>query len=261
MIYVIIFATGIAVLFGLILAIASKKMQPSEDELTKKIKEVLPGRNCGGCGFANCTEYAKAAAKDPSLVGKCVLADEGINKKLSELTGSNINSDKKTAEVMCRGESYEKAHYKGVSSCKAALLLGNFKACSFGCLGLGDCVIACEYNAIEIIDGVAVVDENKCVGCGRCAKACPQGLIKITPSKNVITVKCSSTKDKKTKAKECKNSCIGCGMCLKVCPTEAIKIENDLAIIDHEKCTHCGACAKKCPRGVIQNKSNLKNNN
>lgn len=258
MIWIIIFSAALAIAFGFILAFASKKMQKNENELVKKIKEALPDKNCGGCGYANCEEYAKALANDTSLIGKCVLGGDELNNKLSEITGSTCKSTNQLrAVVFCSGGSEEKAEYRGIRSCKAAKQLGGFKSCPSACYGFGDCINVCEYDAIAIKDGVALIDENKCVACGKCLKKCPQGIIQLVPCSQKTVVKCSSKEAKKNKAKQCKNGCIGCGICARACPVQAIEIKDDLAIIDYEKCTQCGLCAKKCPRGVIESKNNL----
>ena len=122
----------------------------------------------------------------------------------------------------------------------------------YGCMGYGSCVNVCEYDAIHIVNGIAVVDKDKCVACGKCVKACPKGLIELIPYDNKYHVQCNS-RDKGVEVnKVCSTGCIGCSLCVKACPKEAVKVEDFLAKIDYEKCVNCGLCAGKCPKKIIQ---------
>ena len=144
--------------------------------------------------------------------------------------------------------------YQGLSTCKAAKqLFGGLNACTHGCLGLGDCQAACPYGAINVCNGVAVVDRELCVGCGICAKQCPNSVIRIAPAKNKVVVQCNSKDTGAKTRKACSNGCIACKKCEKVCKFEAIKVEDNHAFIDPEKCKNCGLCAKECPTGAIIN--------
>ena len=125
--------------------------------------------------------------------------------------------------------------------------------CKYGCLGLGDCTRACNFDAIKICDGVAVVARDLCTGCGACASACPKHVIRIAPAKNKVVVQCHSEDKGAVTRKACSNGCIACGKCTKVCKFEAITVENNHAYIDPEKCKNCGLCAKECPTGAINN--------
>ena len=144
--------------------------------------------------------------------------------------------------------------YQGLSTCSAAKqLFGGLNVCSHGCLGLGDCQAACPYGAIQVCDGVAVVNRDMCVGCGICANTCPNRVIRIAPAKNKVIVQCHSTDPGAKTRKACSNGCIGCKKCEKACKFDAVKVENNLAMIDPEKCKNCGLCAKECPTGAIIN--------
>ena len=144
------------------------------------------------------------------------------------------------------------AEYDGLESCTAASLLnGGGSSCRFGCLGLGDCRAVCDYGALELCNGVAVIDPEKCVACGKCEKACPKGLIRLAPVKAMAVVRCSSCDKGKDTMQSCKVGCIGCMKCQKTCEYGAITVQNGLALVDPEKCTGCGKCAEACPRHII----------
>ena len=125
---------------------------------------------------------------------------------------------------------------------------GGPKGCNYGCLGEGTCVKACPFDAIHIVNGVAVVDKEACKACGKCVAACPKHLIEIVPYDQKHLVQCSSKDKGKDVMSVCSVGCIGCKMCEKICKFDAVKVENNIAHIDPEKCIGCGACAAKCPK-------------
>lgn len=259
----IIIAIVVVVLIGLIasciLSYASKVFYVPVDERVTQMLDVLPGANCGGCGFAGCSDYATALAEDPDLaVTKCPVGGAAVAAQLGEILGKSAEmGDKQIAVVMCNGTSdavKSLMQYKDIKTCKAAKnLFGGMNACPFGCLGLGDCEAACDFDAIRVINGVAMVDKEACTSCGACATACPNSLIRISPAKNMVIVKCHNTEKGGVARKECANACIGCMKCQKTCKFDAITIENNLAYIDPDKCKNCGMCAKECPTGAIHN--------
>ena len=242
-----------------ILSFASKVLFVPVDERFPKLRAALPGANCGGCGFAGCDDYANALIENPDLaVTKCPVGGEGCANQLAEILGKVAEAGpKQVAVVMCNGTKdavKPLLTYNDIKTCKAAKnLFGGMNACPYGCLGLGDCEAACDFDAIHIKDGLATVDLKKCVACGACATACPNGLIRISPEKNVVIVKCNNHDKGAAARKQCDNACIGCMKCTKVCKFEAIKVENNCAFIDPEKCKNCGLCAKECPTGAIHN--------
>lgn len=242
-----------------LLVFASKVFYVAVDERVTQVREVLPGANCGGCGFAGCDDYANALVADEDLsCSKCPVGGADLAEKLAEIMGKSADAgEKQIAVVQCNGtKDAVKAllTYKDIPTCKAAKsLFGGMNACPFGCMGLGDCVAACDFDAIEVKDGVATVNKDKCVACGACATACPNSLIRISPAKNVVIVRCHNTEKGAQARKECDNACIGCMKCVKVCKFDAIKVENNLAYIDPDKCKNCGLCAKECPTGAIHN--------
>lgn len=164
-------------------------------------------------------------------------------------------SEEKVARVLCGGcceKAADKYEYRGVSDCVAASkLAGGQKKCNFGCLGYGTCAKACKFGAIQIVDGIAVIDEEKCTGCGMCKKVCPKNVIELLP-KDKLFVACRSTRTGKETVSECSAGCIGCKICEKNCPFAAISVNNNFAKIDYDKCKSCGICAEKCPKKVIK---------
>lgn len=257
-IFPVMLVSGIGLIAGLILAIASAIMAVPNDEITEKIKDVLPGANCGACGFSGCEGYAKALSSGSAKTGLCAPGGSKTAESISKILG--VKSEKieyKTALVKCSGtydNTRNKMIYQGIESCKAAAkLYGGASSCSYGCLGLGDCVKSCKYGAITICNGVAIIDPKKCKGCSMCITSCPKGLIKFVPLKMQSVVRCSN-RDKGAKTKKaCDVGCIGCMRCTKVCEFDAIKVENHVAMINPYKCTGCGKCIEICPQECIQN--------
>ena len=250
---------ALGLVFAVILTIASKIFYVHVDETVQNVRAELPGANCGACGYAGCDQYAKALAADPSIgTGKCLVGGDPLSEVLAGILGVEAeDSIESVAVVGCTGNNCAvkpMMEYQGVSSCAAAKqLFGGFSSCKYGCLGLGDCVNACQYNAIHICDGVAVVDRTACKGCGMCAKVCPGKIIKVVPDTYKVLVNCSNPENGAKVRKVCENGCIGCKKCEKTCKFDAIHVENNLAVIDYEKCKNCGACAKECPTGAIVN--------
>ena len=164
--------------------------------------------------------------------------------------------NKQVAFVKCAGtcdKAKSKYKYAGNEDCVSAMSVpgGGPKACSFGCTGFGSCVKVCDFDAIHVINGVAVVDKEKCVACGKCVATCPKSLIELVPYAAPHKVQCSSKEFGKAVKEVCSAGCIGCKMCTRVCEADAITVENNIAKIDYSKCTGCGKCAEKCPAKII----------
>lgn len=257
----ILFATltvgVLGLVFGALLGIASRIFKVEKDEKYSRVMEVLPGANCGGCGFAGCSQFAEALVAGTATFSGCGAGGEKVSEEISKIMGlDNSSFQKKVAYVNCAGcdgVAKDKYVYNGLSDCLAASkLLNGHKQCSYGCLGLGSCASACRFGAIKIENGIAMVDTSLCTGCGVCVKACPKGLISLINENEKYRVKCMN-KDKGAVAKNaCDVSCIGCKICEKNCPDEAISVNSFLAEINPEKCTGCGTCAEKCPRNTIE---------
>lgn len=253
---------AIGLISAVILYAASKKFAVYEDPRIGQVAEVLPQANCGGCGYPGCSGFAAACVKAGSLEGKlCPVGGQPTMEKVAAILGLEATaSEPKVAVVRCNGTCANRPRittYNGVRSCAIAhATYGGETGCSFGCLGCGDCVSACQFDAIHINPetGLSEVDENKCTACGACSKACPRNIIEIRPkgkNNRRVVVMCVN-KDKGAVAnKACSASCIGCGKCVKVCPFEAITLENNLAYIDPAKCKSCRKCEMECPKGAI----------
>ena len=258
---------GLGLVFGLVLAAASKVFYVETDPRLDQLNECLPGANCGGCGFAGCGAYAEAVLKGEAPVGKCASGGNEAAKAMAAIMGVEAGEvTRKVALVRCSGaRTYDaegnltkgakmKAHYEGFHDCLAASKVGGSGplSCKFGCLGYGSCTRVCKYGAISVKNGVAVVDEDLCVGCMACAQVCPRKVITaVEPDRNVV-IGCNSLAKGAVTNRACTIGCIGCGKCMKTCPSGAITITNNLAQIDYSKCTNCGECAKVCPKGLIK---------
>lgn len=249
-------------LFGAVLSYASKKFEVYVDPKVEQTIELLPGANCGGCGFAGCAALAEAIVTKGAAVSLCPVISSINRKKIEENLGLNKNSDSskkpivKAALVKCNGrdsDEYKKFEYMGVPNCQAAVLVQNGPwLCPHRCVGLGSCVAACAFDAIKIgPHHLPEVDEDKCVACGKCVLACPKQLIEMVDKEQAVHVKCNSIQKGADTRKVCQVGCIGCGLCKKVCAYDAIVIENNLAHIDYDKCVNCGACVAVCPQKTI----------
>ena len=246
----------IGIIAAIILAVAAKFFAVPVDEKVVELRNALPGANCGACGCAGCDEYAEKMAKGEAPPNLCVPGGANAAKACASILGTDAGETvEKRAYVKCRGncEAAKKTmDYKGGMSCKELVsFYGGDKACEFGCLGMGDCVEACEFDAIRVIDGVAVVNKDNCVGCGACAKACPKGVIELGVADKDFFVACNNKNMGYYAKKDCSNACIGCKICEKSCPAGAVKVKDFLAHIDKELCTNCGKCFENCPTGAI----------
>lgn len=255
----------VALISALILWVVSKKFAVKEDPRLAQVGEVLPQANCGGCGFPGCSAMADAcvkAADKGSLEGlSCPVGGQPCMEKIAAILGLQAEkSAPKMAVVRCNGTCDLRprtTQYDSVKSCKIANTTGKGEtACAYGCLGCGDCVEACQFEAIHMNPqtGLPEVDKDKCTACGACAKACPRHIIEIRQvddQKATMVVQCMN-KDKGAQAKKaCAAACIGCMKCQQVCGSDAITIDSFLAYIDPVKCTQCRACEEVCPQGSI----------
>ncbi|MCF0106593.1 MAG: RnfABCDGE type electron transport complex subunit B, partial [Holdemanella sp.] len=214
--------------------------------------------NCGGCGYPGCDGLAAAIALGKASVNACPVGGQAVADKVAEIMGLEAaKSVKKVAYVKCAGNcdaAKFNADYTGLEDCRAATVLpgGGTKACRYGCKGLGTCVKACQFDAIHIINGVAVVDRNKCVACGKCIEVCPNNLIEIIPDSADFMVTCSSQSRGKAVKDVCSNGCIGCTLCTRKCDHGAITMQGNVAHINQDECVECGACVMACPSRIIR---------
>ena len=248
---------GTGLLIAILLGIASEKFKVPVDEKEVAIRAELPGNNCGGCGYAGCDGLAKAIANGEAPVNGCPVGGAAAAEKISAIMGVEAGEFvKKVAFVKCAGtceKASDKYQYSGVQSCIEAMNVPGAgpKGCEFGCMGFGSCVKACPFDAIHVVDGIAVVDKEACKACGKCIAACPKHLIELIPYEQKTFVRCNSNAKGKVQLTICQAGCIGCRLCEKNCEAGAITVTNFLAHIDADKCTECGVCVEKCPRKII----------
>ena len=253
---------AIGLIAAVVLFAASKKFAVYEDPRIAQVSEVLPGANCGGCGFPGCSGMADALVKGAdagSLEGLfCPVGGAETMGKVADLLGMAIaNSEPMVAVVRCNGTCEHRpriVEYAGLRTCAAMHTCGAGEtACGFGCLGCGDCEAACQFDAIHVNPdtGIPEVDEDKCTSCGACVKACPRHIIELRkkgPKGRRVFVSCVN----KDSMKACKVSCIGCGKCEKECPFGAITVEGNCSYIDFNKCRLCRKCVTVCPTKAIR---------
>ena len=263
---IVIWTIAVIALLGLVLAlvlyIVADRFKVEEDPRIDEVEKVMPGANCGGCGFAGCRAFADAAVKAPNLDNNyCPVGGNDVMKKVAAILGYEVKEKAPMVAVgRCNGSCEARPRineYGGYASCrvKAALYAGD-TACAFGCLGCGDCVAACAFGAISMdpATGLPVVDESKCTACGACAKACPKSIIEIRPKGPRgmrLYVSCLNRDKGPAAKKACASACIGCGICAKTCTHGAITVENNVAYIDPAKCKLCRECEAVCPTGAI----------
>lgn len=254
--YAVAVLGALGALLGLLLAFASRVFAVKTDERLDALLEVLPGANCGGCGFAGCSAYAGAILEGTAKPTSCCVGGPEVAEKLAKIMGVELGQNLRlTALVKCSGgtRALKKYSYEGLDSCLAAMRTGGGpNECKYGCVGLGSCVKVCQFGALFINEyGVAQVEHEKCTGCLQCVSACPKGIITPVPYTADCNVICSSKERGGILRKICEIGCLGCHICEKTCRFDAIHVVDNLATIDYDKCTGCGECAEKCPRHLI----------
>jgi Na+-translocating ferredoxin:NAD+ oxidoreductase RNF subunit RnfB len=247
---------------AIILYFISQKFKVFEDPRIDQIMEVLPGANCGGCGFAGCRNFAESMVVAESFDGiYCPAGGSDVMTNVASILGKEVSETMPlTAVLKCNGTPEHRAKttiYEGVGMCRIEHnLYSGDTDCSYGCLGMGDCVVVCKFDALKMdpVTNLPVVDEDNCVACGACVKECPRNLFELrkkAPKYRKIYVACSNCDKGGPAKKACSVACIGCGKCVKVCKYEAITMENNLAYIDSVKCKLCRKCVEECPTNAI----------
>jgi electron transport complex protein RnfB len=241
----------IGVACGAALAAAAKFLAVEEDPRVVEAEAATPGANCGGCGYAGCADYAKAVVLNGAAIDLCAPGGEATIKGLAQLMGLDASAKaREVAMVMCGGNNHKakvKHLYNGVADCKAAHVVGGGdKLCRHGCLGYGSCASACPVDAIEIVDGLAIVHAELCIGCGKCIRTCPRVIIKMIPAAAEVHVVCNSKDKGPFVKKACSVGCIGCRICTKL-TGEAIKMDGFLAVVDYSQSIEDDVAVQKCP--------------
>ncbi|MBN1892395.1 MAG: RnfABCDGE type electron transport complex subunit B [Clostridiales bacterium] len=247
---------GAALLLGFLIIIISNIFKVPRNEKKEALMDALPGANCGGCGFPGCEGYADYLLKPGADTGLCSVGGAECAREIAAILGTEaVEPEKKLVVLHCQGtheHTSPRYEYLGTQSCHAAHnLLGGPGSCTYGCLGFGDCVAACAFDALCICDGIVHVDREKCTGCGQCVKACPKNLLQLLPASATVAVRCSNEWPGAQTRKFCNIGCIGCRRCVKECPVDAISMKGSLAVIDQSLCIHCGACVDVCPTKAI----------
>jgi len=252
----------IALAGAVILYFVAQKFMVVEDPRIDEVQALLPAANCGGCGFAGCRNFAEALVQADTFEGlNCPVGGGTVMASIADLLGkAPAVADPQVAVLLCNGSPENRSktnNYDGVPRCiiSHSLYIGETD-CSYGCMGYGDCVSSCTFDAIHIdqSSGLPVIDDSKCVACGACVKACPRNLIELrkkAKKDRKIYVACSNCDKGGPARKACSVACIGCSKCFKFCEFDAITIKNNLAYIDAKKCTFCRKCVAECPTGAI----------
>lgn len=248
---------------SVVLSVASRVFYVEEDPRVEAVSEALPGANCGGCGFAGCDAYAAAVIQDPSVsAGLCCAGGPEVAAKVAELAGKAAGSAEPQISfrrcVKDEGKVKKKYEYQGLDSCAAsAQLQDGPDACKYSCLGFGDCVKVCNFNAMYLEGGLVRIDPEKCVACGACVGVCPNKILEMIPRRARVQVFCSTLDKMKDVMNVCEAGCINCGKCVKKCPANAISNAEGNIRIDHVACLAYGpdceeACVEACPRSILR---------
>ncbi|HOK81903.1 MAG TPA: RnfABCDGE type electron transport complex subunit B [Clostridia bacterium] len=255
----VVILTSLATVFAVVIVFVNKKLAVQDDPKVEEILSLLPSANCGVCGKAGCADLARSLVEGKAKIEDCPSCSAQSKAKIAKILGGDIAKFEDTLVICacCGGNACDdKYEYQGYGDCASIeLIAGGRKACSNGCIGQGKCNRLCPYDAIQIIDGVAYIDnteDSKCRQCGICITNCPKKIMKRIPAKAEIYIACSSCYKGKDVRSMCKKGCIACGLCAKICPQSAITMKGNLPIIDYDKCNACGDCLAKCPTKVIR---------
>ncbi len=254
---------GLGLVAAGLLAVASRVFFVKENPKVEAALEILPGANCGGCGFPGCEGYAKAVVNDPAIpANRCCASPKEAIVALAELTGKVVAEAEPLVSMrrcdIYHGQVATTFEYRGIPSCAAATpLRGGQSACNNSCLGYGDCVQACPFEAMSIVGNLACVDVERCTGCGACVKACPRGVLELVPKRARVCVPCNSRAKGKAVMEVCEVGCIKCAKCIRTCPAKAIRLKDGIIEVDHSLCLsygeECGmACVNACARQILR---------
>ncbi|KXX65640.1 RnfABCDGE type electron transport complex subunit B [Marichromatium gracile] len=252
------FMAALGLMLALMLVVANRRFYVYEDPRIDQVEDLLPKANCGACGEAGCRTFAELLVKGEVEPGKCTVNAKDTNQIIADFLGVSLgNTEKRVARLACAGGdhvAYIRASYGGISSCRAAALVGGGgKGCSWGCLGMGDCVEVCQFGALSLdAHGLPVVDEDKCTACGDCVSVCPKDLFSIHPVSHRLWVACKSLDAGDEVEHQCEVACTACGRCVQDSPEGLIEIRDNLAVLDYDKNALASKVAiERCPTGAI----------
>lgn len=258
LVYAVLSMGGLGLFFALLLSLANKKLHVDEDPRIEPVLELLPGANCGSCGYAGCANFAEVLVGGKSQVSDCPVCGEEAARQIAEILGVEVESgERQVAVIMCQGGEgtvKKKAEYEGIKTCVGATLAaGGERACSYGCIGYGDCVDVCPFDAIYMgVKGLPVVDRERCTGCGNCVDACPRDIIELHPISHHVFVLCRNRDSGKNSRTVCDRACIGCKICERAVDGVGFAVQDNLAIVDHDKYTkELKLPTEKCPTNSI----------
>ncbi|WP_029409059.1 RnfABCDGE type electron transport complex subunit B [Treponema pedis] len=250
---------SLSLVLGFLLGIFKKIFYVETDKTVAAVRAVLPGANCGACGFPGCDGFAAAVAAWDAPVNGCPVGAAPVAQAVGKIMGVEASASAKVAVLTCQGSHevcLDKCGYVGIKTCKAAKIsINGTKECDWGCIGLGDCEYSCPFDAIHVnkASGLPEVDYEKCTGCGVCVAQCPQHVLSLISAdlKGALAL-CSCRNPKKAQImKNCKRGCIKCMKCEKNCPKEAIKVINGIPVVDYSLCDSCNKCVEGCPTKVL----------
>jgi len=247
---------GVGLLCGIALAVASRMFAVKTDPRIEALENILPGGNCGGCGFPSCHAYAQNMEESGAEPNRCVLGADKVDDISKILATKVAAAERRIAAIKCYGgnTAVKSFDYDGIPSCRAASLYsGGDISCKYSCLGFGDCVEVCPFGALSRAGRETPrVNRDRCTGCGACAKACPKGVIILIPRRVRTHIACNSQEKGKVVRQICEVGCISCSRCIKACPESALSMEDNRICIDYSRCTNCGHCIEECPRNIIK---------
>jgi electron transport complex protein RnfB len=250
---------GIVLVFAGLLGVAKEKLRVDEDPRIGEVTEVLPAANCGGCGFAGCADFAKAVVQQRAECDGCPVGGSKVAEKVAAILGVEVVKTFPYRPVIhCGAKTHQKlgcVPYEGVETCAEAHIVGVTQACTYGCLGFGDCVEACNFDAMRMEEGLPVIDYGKCTGCGACSKACPRDLIEQIPFKQekMLVVACSNKEPIRLVKQVCTVGCVGCGLCQRLF-ADLFQVKDNLAYLNYDNYTgeeDLSPVFKKCPAEVL----------
>jgi len=248
----------LAVFMAWVLGWANRAFHVQADPRVEQVNAALPGANCGGCGYVGCNEYAEAVVAGEASPDRCTVGGVRCAAAVAKILGVDLAPSWPLRPVVHCAADYDarlkRAAYTGEPTCGAANLVAGVQGCTYGCLGFGDCVAVCRFDAIGMVDGLAVVDYAKCTGCGACEQACPRHIISMIPFKadRVLVVACSSQDPPKIVRENCTVGCIGCGACARL--SDLFKMDGSLARVDYDRYDPAAdfePLLAKCPREAM----------